>query len=400
VELHAGWLCCRCRARSFRGIRSCTPQTLLSLLVLLAGVVSVRYAHARPIERFDGAIDRSCQSSEPCGVSSRSDGSLAGRLGLVVSGIQRGKTRLRTRGDKTGRVLELQVPATGVGVVTLSWDADPHPHQLSSAGLGCLNLREDGAFGLRIEPFEVRTECSGSPSNEGCKPIWVESRIYDPSDPTGQRYSASILRVKVPRRGTSLDVPFSNFIHQGPRGGASFECVGALSIAIKIEGQGALSMEVGSITTFGYTTAVDITPLPVVREPTRAVPTSTPVERSTPVSTSTPSSRPSMHPTTAPTASPTKSPTASPTRTVAVSPTGAPLATKVPSAVPVPTEPSTPHPTATPAATTQAHESPLPAATAQVVQSPAQETVLGAVLATAVPPQPSRAPRKRRNLWE
>ncbi len=350
---------------------------------LVSLVAVIEAARALPVERFTGSIDLACSPDDVCSRYARGSGSLGGKLGIAIEGGRRSKARLRTRGSATQRVLEVSIPGEGVGAFSLSWDGDPYPQQLSSAGLGCLNLRADGAIAFRIESFEVRGGCEAQQdAGQSCQPITIEARIYDPSDPTGQRYVASILRRNIPRRG-ALDIPFSNFIHLGPRGAATFDCVGAFSISVKVEGQRGLTLELGPIETVGKGAerAAIATPVSTVRPPLR--PTDTPQPKST-----------ALQPTVVPTHAPREVPTNTP-RAAKASPTRVPtlIATLTPPQrdIPTPVEQSTPEP--------------LPQPTAQKVEDPVErglpeESVFGAVIALPITPTPVEVKRSRRRLWD
>jgi hypothetical protein len=344
-------------------------------------VVASATAEALPVERFTGPIDLSCSRDDVCGFSARSDASLGGRLGISFAGGHRGGARLRSRGSTAQRMLEVSIPGAGIGALTLSWDGDSQPYQLSSGGLGCLNLRSDGAIAFRIEPFEVRASCDDQGSDELCQPITIESRVYDPSDPTGQRYAASILRRKVPRRGAALEIPFSNFIHPGPRGSASFECVGAMSVSIKVEGQRDLTLELGGIETVAAGPQLASKVTPVASTSVQASPTSTPRPTSTPTSLAIG--------TVVPKHTPSKSSTATP-RPAKVASTPVPAPTKVaPPSSPPQQEDAPPLPTKA----IEKVETPVPL-------QPTRESVFGAVIAPPAPATPTTAQRSRRRLWD
>jgi hypothetical protein len=133
----------------------------------------------------------------------------------------------------------------------LSWDGDPNPRQLSGAGLGCFDLRAHRGVALIIRDFSVAAECERADAVGddvgGCSALIVETRLYDALDPTGQIYSwSSIRRPLTAAKGTSLVVPFSNFLHHSPRGAARFTCAGALTLSVKVSGSKKLRIEMGS----------------------------------------------------------------------------------------------------------------------------------------------------------
>ena len=357
---------------------------LIAALVSL--VVVAETVQALPVERFTGSTDLTCSPDDLCGSFARAPESLGGKLGISIAGGRRSKARVRARNSVGQPSLEVHIPGEGVGALTLSWDGDPHPHQLSSAGLGCLNLRADGAIAFRIESFEARGTCEAQQGAEqSCQPITIEARVYDPSDPTGQRYSASILRRGIPRRG-ALDIPFSNFIHRGPRGAANFECVGAVSISVKIEGQRGLTLELGPIDTVG----IGPERLPMATPTATTVPLPRPIDTPRPRPTETPAPQPTLVPTTQPSpeaSTSTAGAKASPTRI------STPLATRVPTLGP-----------ATPVPPQAGMQEPTPQPTLEVENPaerlPAQESVFGAVIAPPASPTAVTTTKSRRRLWD
>ncbi len=356
------------------------------LAALVSLVVVVETAQALPVERFRGAIDLACSPDDVCGSFARAAESLGGKLGVSIAGGRRSKARVRARSSAVQPSLEVNIPGEGVGALTLSWDGDPHPHQLSSAGLGCLNLRADGAIAFRIESFEARGACEAQPGAEqSCQPITIETRVYDPSDPTGQRYSASILRRSIPRRG-ALDIPFSNFIHRGPRGAATFECVGAVSISFKIEGQRGLILELGAVETVGIGAERSRVATPVA--------TTTPLPRPTYTPQPRPTELRAPQPTLVPTTQPSREASASSAGVKASPPrTAMPVATRVP--IPRATTPVPPQQEVSEPASQSTLEAEPP-----VERLPSRESVFGAVIAPPAPPTAAATKRSRRRLWD
>jgi hypothetical protein len=356
------------------------------MVKFLAALVSffalIEAGQALPIERFTGAIDLACSPDDVCGTFARASGSLGGKVGVSIEGGRRSKARVRARGSAKHRSLEVGIPGEGVGAFTLSWDGDPHPHQLSSGGLGCLNLRADGAMAFRIESFEVRGACEEPQgTEEGCQSITIEARVYDPSDPTGQRYAASILRRKIPRRG-ALDIPFSNFIHRGSRGTATFECVGAVSISVKVEGQRGLTLEFGPIETIGK----EAEHPPVGTAVATLAPPPRPTETQQPKGTEAPAPHPALVPAQAALEASRSTPRA------ASSPTRAPT--------PAPSRKTSS--VADPQSSSKATAFPTVEGVTPVERQPLQESVFGEVIAPPATssPAPAEVKRSRRRLWD
>jgi hypothetical protein len=114
-------------------------------------------------------------------------------------------------------------------------------------------------------------ECeAGDGFGPECPRFTIQSRVYDALDPTGQKFSASVINREI-SEPSDIVIPFSNFIMRGPRGIGRFECVGAITIAMSFSGFGAVELRTGAFFTNG---AEGLTPLPATpaEDPTVAVP--------------------------------------------------------------------------------------------------------------------------------
>jgi hypothetical protein len=248
-------------------------------------------------------------------------------------------------GPTKGRVV-WGAAGSPAGRLTLFWDGDPNPSQVSGAGLGCLNLLADGATAFILEDLAYSATCSKSSATEStraggnssgalCPPLVIESKIYDAMDPTGQRYSTSIIRRHYRMSGKDLRIPFSSFTQEGPNGGGHPTCVGAISLTIRAD---ELTK---SVVTFGpmYTNGACQTGNCLLPPPFMA--------EGTPLGT------PTLGPATVVEQSGTPLPSASP-GVVPATPSGkvpSPVASVAPSAVPTPTARQTPIPKVTPTPT-------------------------------------------------
>ena len=214
---------------------------VLPLLFILAAATKV---WALPIDNFNVPSETRCKGERTCKRNLSSQHSLGGFLGIEVQNPAEGKgiTLLETKtGPNKGRVV-WGAAGDPAGRLTLFWDGDPNPSQVSGAGLGCLNLSADGATAFILEGLAYSAACSmdkSSTSSGGaaveCPPLLIESKIYDATDPTGQRYSTSIIRRHQRLSGSDLRIPFSSFTREGPNGGARPSCVGAISVAIRAD---------------------------------------------------------------------------------------------------------------------------------------------------------------------
>ena len=262
---------------------------------LMAVGLGTETGFAIPLELFDQKLELSCGIEGDCRRALRSRTTLGSYLGLSLRGEGRSSGSLMVEKG------ELTVKAAGSTLrgVYLSWDSDTYPEQLSSSGLGCFDLQQDGASAIILQDFEVEGRCGVAEDEGGCSVI-VETRIYDASDPTGQTYSATLLKIPDGKNKGDLLVPFSNLMRKGPRGSARLSCAGALTFLIQPIGYSQFELSVGTI----YTNSQHgLTPVPTPVS-TKAIP-------------STPKSLASATPTVVSTSTPANIPTPGPTRTVA-----------------------------------------------------------------------------------
>ena len=156
-----------------------------------------------------------------------------------------GGSRLSSEVQVAQRGFRAHVMNSSLGSILFTWDGDRHPEILSGGGLRCLNLTQSDASAIVLKDFSLHGVCEG----EECPPFIIETRLYDASDPTGQVYSASILKRSNDRPSTDLLVPFSNFSRSGPRGSARLSCVGAISMQVKFESFSDVVLEMGAVFT-------------------------------------------------------------------------------------------------------------------------------------------------------
>ncbi|MEY4701982.1 MAG: hypothetical protein RL326_2169 [Pseudomonadota bacterium] len=211
---------------------------------------------AMPVERFNSAVDIDCESPSQCSAVARSEFTLGRYTGISVQ--KRGAGTASVTVEKNEGALRFEIREASPVVLTLSWDGDQHPDQLSGAGLNCLDLTQGGAYAFIVSGISIESECQGESEGQRCPNFQIESRIYDARDPTGQRYSVSTMTRSLPEK-TDLVIPFSNFIREGPRGKGNIACVGAVSISFRFEEFESVELEMGSIYTNG---AEGMTPLP------------------------------------------------------------------------------------------------------------------------------------------
>lgn len=239
----------------------------VTLLVLLPAAGS-----AAPLERFEAPLELECAHDSTCTKTVRSKVVLGGTTGIVLTGGNEGRAKLAFRQEGQRR-LELSGKGESVHSLALVWDGDSNPETLSAAGLGCFDLTSSGGTAFVLRDLAVAAECA-EPSEVGeCQPLEIETRIYDAADPTGQRFSASVIRRPAPRAADELLIPFSNLSREGPHGLARPTCAGAVTITFRLSGFKDVRFSVGPIYTNG---TEGLTYLPSPTPSPSATPTSTP----------------------------------------------------------------------------------------------------------------------------
>lgn len=233
-----------------------------------------------PLERFEVPIELNCQADAICSQVVRSRMTLGGSTGVTLNGGSQGMAELCfMQGDVRG--LWLRGQGEAINSLTLSWDGDAYPEQLSALGLRCLDLTAEGAQAFVIMDLNISLGCNNSEVGDVCPPYTIETRVYDADDATGQRYSASILSRSAAQSVHNLEIPFSGFTREGPRGLARFSCVGAVTIALHFEELRDVELSFGPIFTNGADGLIFIpTPTPLPSE----TPTSPVIETTLPLS--------------------------------------------------------------------------------------------------------------------
>lgn len=266
---------------------------LVSLAVLSADVF------AFPLEKFEHQLEVTCAAVPSCSRSARAKTTLGAYIGMWV----RGGADTRSTLSISKGTLRVHMTGSLLSGVQLSWDSDTYADQLSSSGLKCIDMRHQGGSAIVIKDFKLKGTCGDDDVERECAPFVVETRIYDSADPTGQTYSASVLRRGNGKEPQDLIIPFSNFNRKGLRGEGRLDCAGAVSINIRTDGYRDVTLSAGSIFTNSSEPfeALILTPTPTPVPPTPSVPgsvtdTATRAPTSAPVvaATETPISTPKL----------------------------------------------------------------------------------------------------------
>ena len=229
------------------------PSRILFLVALAIGNLPYACVYGIPIDSFNIPSETKCKGERTCKRNLTNTSSLGGTLGIEVQNVPApaanttsstkalATLELRT-GPKKGRVV-WGSSGNPAGRLTLVWDGDPNAGQISGSGLGCLDLLADGATAFILEDLAYSASCDvgarkvteGSAPGGECSPLVIESRIFNADDPTGQKYTTSVIRRHHRLSGQDLRIPFSTFTREGPNGGANPSCVGAISITLKAD---------------------------------------------------------------------------------------------------------------------------------------------------------------------
>lgn len=286
-------------------------------------------AAALPLERFEEPLEISCSHDSICAKTLRSKFSLGGTTGIVITGGNEGEALLAIQPTE-GRILKIMADGESLHSLALSWDGDAYPERLSGAGLGCFDLTSSGATAIVVRDFAADFECVDADNTIECPPLEIEARVYDADDATGQRFSGAIVKIDSPRSTDELEIPFSDFSREGPRGLARLACAGAVTVVFRFGGLKDIDLALGPIYTNGSDGLTSVpTPTPTqtpgvtVTATPSPEPSATAIPSTTAVSTPGPSETPA-----APFGAPALADTASPSGTAlaGAEPEGTPLA--------------------------------------------------------------------------
>lgn len=240
---------------------------IVGAVVVALGIAPLE-ATAFPLEKFEHQVDVSCAASSSCARSFRAKTTLGAYTGIWLRGDAEMNSSFSFKEGK----LKVEAKGSSLGGIVLSWDSDTYADQLSSVGLKCIDMRHQDGSAIVIEDFSLQGRCKETAADGECSPFVIETRVYDASDPTGQTYSASILRRANGREAQELTIPFSNFNKKGLRGEGRLACAGAVSINIRTDGYSAVTLQAGPI----YTNSLE--PLEaLVLTPTPTSPPATPM---------------------------------------------------------------------------------------------------------------------------
>jgi len=224
-------------------------KLIVSALLLCVFVPSGE-SWALPVERFDSRLRISCaEGKKSCSGSVRDVDTLGRITGFSISKSAAGKAKLELASTDKGR-LSFSAKDVSDVALTITWDGDLNPDLLSASGLNCFDLTSQSGYAFIASQASLRSTCAEPSIAGGCPSFSMETRVYNASDPTGQRFSASVVTRSMLDE-TDITIPFSNFVRQGPRGQGSFSCAGAVTMVLRFRGFSELEFTTGPIYTNG-----------------------------------------------------------------------------------------------------------------------------------------------------
>jgi hypothetical protein len=221
-------------------------QWLVSLVFLF---LTPGVARCLPVDAFNHAAEIRCKAERTCGRGLRSTKSIGGFLALGVQTGSGTQSTVTLKTSESGGTVAWISEGQNPGRLTLSWDSDSNPWQLSGGGLRCLDLKADGSSALTVKGVAFSAACDKG--EKDCPSLIVEARMYDADDPTGQRYSTSVIRRHRRSSGRDLLIPYSSFTREGPNGFGRATCVGALSVSFRADGLTNAQVSFGKVFTNG-----------------------------------------------------------------------------------------------------------------------------------------------------
>lgn len=220
------------------------------VFAIAAGVLAGSFcggAYALPIEDFATLSRRTYRVYGDVEESYRSNSSIGSLLTIEVPYNPRGD-RLQFGGPGGEGFTATSTPTAPL-FLRLSWDGESAVRVTSGAGLGCIDITKERANAFLIRDFFFTQSCIEN--GYECPFIEVQLKVFDGSDPTGQRYSAGVVRRRVINQKKDLMIPFSQLVREGPEGPWKPSCVGAVTLTVLSVPQVPTTIFMRSLTTNG-----------------------------------------------------------------------------------------------------------------------------------------------------
>ncbi|MCB0352277.1 MAG: hypothetical protein KDD64_02095 [Bdellovibrionales bacterium] len=217
---------------------------LLTIFFCLGVLLDQESSLAITIDTFQGTQTVVAQAPGGSnGVNLSTQFALGGNRSIFVEAITgSGTTTVRTTPTSPYRLQHSQ-DFDVIGRSLIHWDGNNNVSTINPAGLGGVDLTEDGstAFILKSLSYDF-------PSSQ---PLTLTLTAYDASDATGQTFSAVELTLNSALFQQDQVLPFASFTLSGSNGPVDFANLGALSLEIDGTAQAA-DLEIDSIITNGF----------------------------------------------------------------------------------------------------------------------------------------------------
>jgi hypothetical protein len=205
-----------------------TRIRLLSLrwaVLALAWAVSGATSSALPIDDFAVLAGRTFRVYGDVSEAVRSPSALGSVLSVEIPfGVPNGRIQY---GGTGGKGVTVAANPLIPMMFRFTWDGESAVGVTSGAGLGCLNLTAEGASAFVLRELKFQQACDGKVV--GCPMLEIQLRVFDGTDPTGQRYSTGVVRRRVTNQMRDLVIPFAQLARPGPEGPWRPSCVGAVT---------------------------------------------------------------------------------------------------------------------------------------------------------------------------
>lgn len=220
---------------SYRVVRGAAFILLLAVTLY----VSERVVFADPVAGISFVSSLDCPNdSRRCGAVLLGGDYAGSKLGVEINKNLGAAIRVELK-EGDGHPLQIAVGGATGATVTLTWDGDYNPRQLSSVGLNCLNATSPNPLTVPIRFDDARYDSMATQTEQSR--FSARLIVYNGQDPTGQKYSiASAIQ-----KGDNIKFRKEDFTRNGPRGAADFSCIGAVALILEFDEPLEMSLWLG-----------------------------------------------------------------------------------------------------------------------------------------------------------
>lgn len=188
----------------------------LCALMVVGGVSA--HAHALTIDGFDASLLIESLETAIADTAVVKNSSVAG--GVRTLYVRKTAGTAGARLQTLGGALYLSQDSGVAAQSVITWDGDTKPATVDFDGLGGVDLTQDGATGILIHLL----------SNDAAFELAI--KVYDVSDPSGERYSLGRKIVPGAAGDQWILLPFTDLVEHGFVGPANVRSVGAVQLLI------------------------------------------------------------------------------------------------------------------------------------------------------------------------